>query len=166
MEPLAHAIISLIFLLAFFPKTKLRYVLALLPIVWIVDLDTFVGVHRFTFHNIFFVLFIAIVVFIAWNKKAFFVALFYGLSHLILDLSEPGAALFYPLYQKTIYFLTTISINPNIFHFSIETLTIPEYQIFLQSLEHPQYFGTTSLILLILTTVLMLCKHRNYIFKK
>jgi len=165
MEPIVHAIIPLIFLLAFFPKIKWQYILALLPIVWIIDLDSFVGVHRFTFHNIFFVTLIALVVYLVWNKRAFFIAMFFGLSHLILDLGEPGAALFYPLYQKTIYFTSIVSFNPNIFHFSINTMTIAEYQSMIKLLEYPQYFGATSLIFLIFLIIMLIIKSNN-LFKR
>jgi hypothetical protein len=164
MEPLIHAIIPVIFLLAFFPKLKLKHIMALLPIVWFVDLDTFVDVHRFTFHNIFFVLFLALIVLIVWNKRAFLVALFYGFSHLLLDLTEPGAALFYPLYQKTIYFTTIISVNPNILHFSIETMTVREYQLFIQTLAYPHYFTEFSLIFILFLIIVLILKKLKFIF--
>ena len=98
MEPIVHAIIPLLFLLAIFPNLEKKYLL-LLPLVWIIDLDSYFGFHRFYLHNIFFILAIATILYFAWNLKASYIALFFGLSHLILDLAFPGVALFYPFFN-------------------------------------------------------------------
>ncbi len=169
MEPIIHAIIPVLFLLAIFPNLEKKYVFLLFPLTWIIDLDSYFGLHRFILHNIFFILSVAIILYFSWNMKASLVAVYYGLSHLILDFAFPGVALFYPIVPKTYYVISSIQLFPFDIDFSIGSMTLNEYTVFLSTFEYSQYFGETSLIILTLATILILFKYRYtllQIFKK
>mgnify|MGYP002639192702 CR=1 FL=1 len=166
MEPLLHAIIPLIFLLAIFPKLDKNYIFLLLPIVWLIDLDTYFGVHRLYLHNIVFVLLVAGFVYWRWNNTAGFVALYYGASHLILDLAYPGVALFYPLVEKCYYVTASIQrASTWLVDFSVGTVSKEEilYNIVMQ--DSMNYFSESSFILILLLLVLVVIKYRNKIKK-
>ena len=165
MEPIVHAIVPLLFLLAVFPKLEKKYLL-LLPIVWIIDLDSYFGYHRFYLHNIFFILAIAIIIYFAWNMKASLIAMFFGISHLILDLAFPGAAIFFPFISNTIFIIAGIHLFPFDFDFTFGTLSIEEYNSFSSTFDHSQYFGEISLIFLTLAAILFIYKYRYLIFQK
>ncbi|MDP3919073.1 MAG: hypothetical protein Q8Q35_04195 [Nanoarchaeota archaeon] len=159
MEPFLHAIIPAIILLALYPKLKLKYILLLLPIVWFLDIEYITNYHRFLFHNIFFVLLIAEVMYFAWNKKAFWISLYYGLSHLILDSGFPGNALFYPLNETTYYITASITRTSHwIVNFSINTLTRAEFLANQQSLEYITYISEIPILILILMVVILTIK--------
>ncbi len=99
-----HALFPMLFLLAFFPKLNKKYIFFLLPLVWLIDMDTYIGgTHRYLFHNLLAVILIASVIYFLWDKRAAFVALFYTGCHLLFDLASPGVAFFYPLVQRTYY---------------------------------------------------------------
>ena len=103
MEPIVHILIPLVFLLLVFPKLDKKYVFYLLPLTFIIDLDTYIpGTHRYLFHNLLFVILISTIVYFAWDKRAYLVSLFYLGSHLILDLGEPGVAAGTVNYHATI----------------------------------------------------------------
>jgi hypothetical protein len=163
MEPIVHAIIPLLFILAIFPNIDKKYLL-LIPIVWIIDLDSYFGMHRFYLHNIFFILALAIIIYFLWNLKASLILFYFGISHLILDLGFPGIAIFYPFLQKTFFIITNISLfNIN---FSIGSITKDEYFAFAQTLDHATYFGEISLMFTALILLLITYKYRYLIFKK
>ena len=166
MEPFVHAIIPLAFLLALFPALDKKYMLSLIPIVWIIDLDSYIGVHRFTFHNIFFVLLMAGLVYLFWDKKAFFVALYYGFTHLFLDFAYPGPAWLYPLVPKTFYLVSTVhkDLGHWIVNFSFGSLTLEEYLAFLQTVGPMRYIGEVSVLFLSLFALLLLVRFRKKIF--
>ncbi len=157
MEPFVHALIPLAFLLALFPSLDKKYALSLVPIVWILDLDTFIGIHRFTFHNIFFVLALAGIVYIIWkNKTAFWVTLYYGFSHLILDLSNPGSAWFYPIIKRTFYFEASIThIKTWAINLDLGSLSLAEYNTLFESLIEKTYVGEASFLFLLLFSVIL-----------
>ena len=157
MEPFVHALIPLAFLLALFPNVDKKYVFTLLPIVWIIDLDSFIGIHRYTFHNLTFVLIVAVIAYLLWkNRTAFWVALYYGLSHLILDLSKPGPAWLYPFVQKTFYLDVSIQKGATwMFNFTTGSLSIDQYNTLFGSLPVKTYIGEVSVLFLLLFTILL-----------
>tara|TARA_Y100000310_G_C20603780_1_gene774413 strand:+ start:852 stop:1364 length:513 start_codon:yes stop_codon:yes gene_type:complete len=166
MEPLLHAIIPLVFLLAIFPKLNKNYVFYLLPIVWIIDLDTFFGVHRLYLHNIVFVLLVAGFVYWRWDKIASIVALYYGASHLILDLAYPGVALFYPFVDVCYYVVAQIQrAGTWMWEFSVGTISKEELLYNIVTQDAMNYFGESSFILIVLLLVLIVVKYRNKIKK-
>jgi len=160
-----HAIIPIILLLAFFPKLNKKYIFLLLPIVWIIDLDLFLGnIHRFLFHNLFFVFVIAFIVYLIWNKRAFFVALFYGFSHLILDLGYPGVAFLYPFIEQTLFIKTTIQKTSEWFvNFGIGSVSPEEYRFFAETEGISYYITEATTVIFILITILLIVKYRKEI---
>jgi len=164
MEPFVHALIPLAFLLALFPNLDKKYIFYLVPIVWIIDLDTFIGIHRFTFHNLSFVLLLAVIVYFLWDKRAFWIALFYGFSHLLLDFAWPGPAWFYPFIDKSYYLTASIHRGTEwIVNLSLGSLMLEEYQALAQGLGPPRYVGETSVLFLLLFGIVLLVKFRKEI---
>ncbi len=163
-----HALLPLAFLLALFPKLDKRYVFYLLPIVWIVDLDFFIGAtHRFLFGNIFFILILAGIIYWLWDRKAFFVAFFYGFSHLILDSGYPGTAWLWPLVNKTFYLTSTVDWSSGwIINLGIDSVSFEDYNALRDSLSADSYFTETSGLFLILFTLIVLVRYRKEIVKQ
>ncbi|MSR86056.1 hypothetical protein EXS74_01515 [Candidatus Woesearchaeota archaeon] len=157
MEPFVHALIPLAFLLALFPNIDKKYVFSLVPIVWIIDLDSFIGIHRFTFHNLFFVLVLAGIAYLIWkNRVAFWVAFYYGLSHLILDLSMPGPAWLYPLVQKTFYLDISIAKGTSwMLNIDTGSLSINQYNTLFGNLPVQTYVGEPAILFYLLFSVLL-----------
>jgi len=103
METTFHIVIPLLLLLVFFPKLEKKYIFGLLFLTILPDFDYVINVdlHRFLFHNIFFVIIITLMVWGLWNKRAAIVGGFYLFSHLLLDFANNGpVALFWPFYNK------------------------------------------------------------------
>ena len=165
MEPIIHALIPTLFLLALFPNLEKKYVFLLFPLAWIIDLDSYFGLHRFYLHNLFFILIVVIILYFIWNLKASMVALYYGLSHLILDLAFPGVALFFPFVQKSYFIITAINMKPFSFFFHMGSLNMDEYISFFNTITRAQYFGEMSLIFLVLAAILIIFKFRYNILK-
>ena len=160
MEPFVHALIPLAFLLALFPQLDKKYIFYLVPIVWIIDLDTYIGIHRFTFHNLSFVLLLACLAYILWKKRlAFWIAFYYGFSHLLLDFAKPGVGWFYPFIDRT-YFLHASILRSTewIITLSIGSLTIDEFSFFLEGVGPLKYAGEASVLFLTLFFILLLIK--------
>ena len=65
--------------------------------------------HRILFHNLIFVAVLTILVYLILGKLESFISLYYLLSHLILDLGEPGIPFFYPFYKYLIGIKALIS---------------------------------------------------------
>lgn len=161
MEPFVHALIPLAFLLALFPNLDKKYIFYLVPIVWIIDLDSFIGIHRFTFHNLFFVLALAFLAYLIWkNRVAFWVAFYYGFSHLFLDLAMPGVGWLYPLIPKTFYIESSIYRSGEwLLNFSYGSFTIDQYNALIQTVGPARYIGETSVLLMGLFTILLAVKY-------
>ncbi|MBD3388900.1 MAG: hypothetical protein GF416_07520 [Candidatus Altiarchaeales archaeon] len=94
MEPLAHYMLPVVFMLAFNPRTDRRTVLKYSPLAVLPDIDFFFG-HAIL-HNIFAPALIGVVVYHVTkkNREALLLSLFFLYSHLILDLGF--VALLYP----------------------------------------------------------------------
>lgn len=154
-----HALFPMLFLLAFFPKLSKKYVFYLLPLVWIIDLDTYIGgTHRYLFHNLLAVILISVVVYFIWDKKAFFVTLFYTGCHLIFDLAYPGVALFYPFVQKTFYISANLLHDSSgwIWDFGWGTVAFADLP-----LGTSHYFTTWGMILLITLAIVLIAKGKG-----
>ncbi|MBI5797680.1 metal-dependent hydrolase [Candidatus Woesearchaeota archaeon] len=165
MEPFVHALIPLAFLLALFPNLDKKYIFYLVPIVWIIDLDTFIGLHRFTFHNLTFILALAGIAYIIFrNRTAFWVACYYGISHLILDLALPGVAFFYPFYQKTFYLNFSLTrVTQWIVDISAGTLSLDQFQALLPGWTEKTYIGEASILFIILFAIILLVRYKKEI---
>ena len=107
MEPIIHFLIPVLVVLALFPKLDRRLVLLLSPLTIIMDLDILMW-HRFLLHNVFFMLFVVGLVYVVCLVKKHdvkipvMIAMFFLVSHIILDLGGPGVGMFYPVYDKNI----------------------------------------------------------------
>lgn len=113
MEPIFHVIIPSLILIAFFPKiSKKMVIISAFIVEFLMDVDSLFGVewHRILFHNIFWVILIGLGFWLftknkEWRNTAWFMA---G-THLLFDLRDFGVALFWPLWNKTVSVLITIS---------------------------------------------------------
>jgi len=107
MDTFAHIAIPLLILLAL--RVDTRKVLLMLPFSVVMDLDYLFMMGRQLFHNIFVGILIPLIVMIYIDKKHpkyreyGFIAFFFLLSHMILDLGE-GIALLYPIVTDFYYF--------------------------------------------------------------
>ena len=93
-------------------KEDYKYILLLLPLAILPDLDTFATQHRALLHNIFIpviLLFMASVV-----KKArmiFIISAVYIGSHVLLDMFGGGVVLFYPVYNSIAFVDASLRIS-------------------------------------------------------
>jgi len=167
MEPIMHFLIPLLILLVVFPKINKKLAIGLALLAVLVDMDFFIDfTHRFLFHNIFFVTILSLIIyFLSKNIKVFLISLYYLTSHLILDLTTGGVALFWPLYQRLIEL--TISLNSTwLFTFQIKTSPLKTIEEFMTS--RPSYFFTeTGILVLFVITTMLIIKYKkrllNYI---
>jgi hypothetical protein len=104
MEPVFHYLIPVLFLLAVFPKFcksfgyKKIFLLGLLGVL--PDFDVFTSMHRFLFHNIFFVILGGLVIYYLAGKIYGLLSFYFLGSHLLFDLNRFGVGLFWPFYKK------------------------------------------------------------------
>lgn len=169
MEPLVHAVLPALILLAFIPKYKKQILIfslfGLLP-----DLDTYIPFyHRTIFHNIFFVLIVALFVYIISNRFNAILSGYYLLSHLIMDITYPGAAFLYPLYKKFIAFsiAVTTEASKGIYNlkFKFDIITNPVSSN-IASIGEGTYFGLIStmfIIVILMGLLIYLAKKRGKI---
>ena len=167
MEPIVHAIIPMLVLLAFFPKLDKKYIFYLLPIVWIIDLDIYIPtMHRYLFGNIFFVILLAGLAYWLWDKKASLVALFYGFSHLVLDSGYPGTAWLWPLVDKTFYLSASVQRNTEwLLDFGIGSLSRTDHLAVTEGITTSTYFGETAALFLVLILIVLVIKNYKKIIK-
>ncbi len=96
-----HLIVPLLALVILGRKEEYKYILLLLPLAVLPDIDTFAAQHRALLHNIFIP---AILFFIGLSIKkmrtAFLIAGVYFASHVFLDMFGGGVVLFYPVYNE------------------------------------------------------------------
>jgi len=118
MEPIVHFLIPVLVVLALFPKLDRRLVLVLSPLTVIMDLDLLMG-HRYVLHNVFFVLVIMALVYLTFSARDFkfgamtpvMITAFFMLSHIALDMGDPGVAAFYPVYGKFINLESSVALD-------------------------------------------------------
>ncbi len=108
-----HLIVPLLALLIVSRKDDWRYILLLLPLAVISDLDTFVTQHRALLHNIFIPV---ILLFAGWRiqkyRTVFVISAVYFASHVLLDMFGGGVVLFYPLYDRMAFVNTSLIMEP------------------------------------------------------
>ena len=103
-----HLSIS-IFILIFFLGINLKYyhVFILLPAGIVLDIDSFIFIHRATFHNIFLVLLLIFIFFLIkkykWFSGPFMIAVVLISIHIVLDMAYNGVFLFFPLSDLSIH---------------------------------------------------------------
>jgi len=116
MDPVTHALIPALILLAL--NTNSKKVFSLLPLAIFPDLDSFFGLwaHRVVFHNFLFVLLIPLAFFLYVRKyypkklEYIYIGWFFLISHLILDL-QGGFSFFWPISRKAPYISPELSVD-------------------------------------------------------
>lgn len=107
-----HLIVPFLALLMVGRKEDLKYVILLLPLAVLPDIDTLVTEHRALLHNIFIpALFVLFGLYIKKMRSIFFIAALYFGSHVILDLFDGGVVLFYPLYNNMAFIDVSLEIS-------------------------------------------------------
>ena len=126
MEPLIHFLVPLLLLVFLFPKLDKKIAVGLSLLTQLPDFDIFVvhDLHRALFHNLFFVVIVALIVAYFLGKTGFFVSLYYLISHLIFDSAEAGNALFWPLYNNLLGFKFAIMMQPK-FEIILDFFSMP-----------------------------------------
>ncbi|HEX7392160.1 MAG TPA: metal-dependent hydrolase [Thermoplasmata archaeon] len=113
MDPVLHLLLPLLFLLAV--RIDSRKVLLLAPLAILPDFDALFGLHRALFHSFIplVILPLGFVLYSKWYKPEWMlgslIALFYLLSHLVLDLG--GVAFLWPFTSDQFYFDPQIEFN-------------------------------------------------------
>ena len=103
-----HLAVTLFFLAAVLKEDEFKPALLLLPFGLISDLDSFVGVHRATLHNVF-VLILPLLSMLIYKRfrmtaipdRYFVFASLLLASHIALDAFYNGVFLFYPVVEKS-----------------------------------------------------------------
>jgi hypothetical protein len=104
-----HLAVTLFFLAAVLKEDEYKPALLLLPFGLISDIDSFVGVHRATLHNLF-ILLVPLLVLVAYKRlkgsstipdRYFAFASLLLASHIALDAFYNGVFLFYPVVEKS-----------------------------------------------------------------
>ncbi len=108
-----HLIVPLLALLIVSRKDDWKYVLLLLPLAVISDLDTFVTQHRALLHNIFIPVLLLLA---AWRldkyRTIFVISAVYFASHILMDMFGGGVVLFYPFYDRMAFVNTSLIFEP------------------------------------------------------
>lgn len=103
-----HLAVTLFFLTSILKEDDLKPALLLLPFGLVNDLDSFIGVHRAAFHNVF-IIFVPLLIMITLKylkitsiKERYFIfASLLLASHIFLDAFYNGVFLFYPFIEKS-----------------------------------------------------------------
>ena len=107
-----HFIVPLLALLIVSRKEDWKYILLLLPLAVVSDLDSFVAQHRALLHNIFIPVILLI---LAWRlqeyKAIFVISAIYFASHIVMDMFGGGVVLFYPFYDEMAFVDASLRIN-------------------------------------------------------
>ncbi len=107
-----HLIVPLLALLIVSKREDLKYVLLLLPLAVIPDIDTILARHRAVLHNISVPV---ILLLLGWmikdKRKIFVIAAVYITSHVFLDTFGGGAVFFYPFYNQIIFVNTSLRVD-------------------------------------------------------
>ncbi len=107
-----HLIVPLLALLIVSRKEDWKYILLLLPLAVVPDLDTFLTQHRALLHN----MFIPVVFLIlGWKlreyRTVFIISGVYFASHVVLDMFGGGVVLFYPFYDRMAFVNASLGIE-------------------------------------------------------
>ena len=107
-----HLIVPLLALLIVSRKEYHKYILLLLPLAVMPDVDTLLTQHRALLHNIFLPLVVLIPALLFKEKKILFIiASAYLASHVILDMFHGGVVLFYPFYNEMAFVDATLQFS-------------------------------------------------------
>lgn len=107
-----HLIVPLLALLIVSKKEHYKYIVLLLPLAVIPDLDTFVTQHRALLHNMFIPVLLLLFGYAIKEKRMLFIfALVYIASHVVLDMFGGGVVLFYPIYNSMAFVDTSLKMS-------------------------------------------------------
>lgn len=160
MEPILHLIIPILFLISFFPKIEKKLIFGLAIFTILPDFDIIIpSMHRFLFHNIFFVLITALIMFFVFGRLYASISLFFLSSHLIMDFTYNGLGLFYPFYKRLIALdvgiIKNLSTNSFDFIFGLKTNSLGKI---IETTQH-HYLTTEGFLILILAVILLIIKY-------
>ncbi|AAR39051.1 NEQ197 [Nanoarchaeum equitans Kin4-M] len=98
IDVINHIIINTYLYIVLFNEISIYPILLWL----VVDLDYFIGKHRVTFHNVFYLFFISMVFSIIYSKTLLYTPKFFAilLSHIIFDFLFGGVCFLYKLCAK------------------------------------------------------------------
>jgi membrane-bound metal-dependent hydrolase YbcI (DUF457 family) len=164
MELLFHYVLPVLAMLIIFPKLW-KPILLLSIITILPDFDWVFG-HRFAFHNLLFVLVVSSAVYLVAkrNLKIAGIAGFFAMSHIILDLSNPGVPLAWPLSPESIALNFGIFINSasNAISFSaLPLIEIGKKQLVAKDLPLLSEASFTVLIFLAIAAGVLLWERRK-----
>lgn len=167
MEPIFHIILPALLLMVLFPRfSKKKIIIMAVVIEVLMDIDNYVNhYHRILTHNIFYIALLAIIFYFLINKQFSYMAIYYGLSHLILDLWAFGVAFLWPFVNYTFAMDINASMaNPYFFSFAFKMFPFS----ILRAEKYTSYYLTqwgTSLLILIGLAVLVwyILKKKNII---
>lgn len=179
VEPILHYLIPVSLLLIFFPKHR-KLILILSPLAILPDLDFIFRSHR-TIHSIFFVLFVSVListlayfyVMKKWRQQeksriisvfVLLISLFYLFSHLLLDLSEPGIALFWPFSSKLYGFSMSFFINPQTFAVGKQAVSFTN--ALSEATDVPKMFFLTKIGTVIIFLIIVLTAIKIFTLRK
>ena len=107
-----HLLVPLLALLIMSKKEDIKYIMLLLPLAVIPDLDTFVSQHRALLHNMFIPVLIIIPGFLFKKRRSLFIiAAIYLVSHIFLDMFQGGTVLFYPFSNEMAFVDATLKLS-------------------------------------------------------
>lgn len=107
-----HLIVPLLALLIVCKKEHQKYIILLLPLAVIPDLDTFATRHRALLHNMFIPLLLLFFGLVIKEKRTIFIiASVYIASHVALDMFGGGVVLFYPLYNEMAFIDASLAMS-------------------------------------------------------
>ncbi len=158
---LTHIFIPLFILLIFSEQLKLskKIIFALCIFAILPDIDIFIF-HRATLHNIL-VMIVPMLIYTFWRDiNVSCIIGFYIFSHIMLDLFNRGVYLFYPFYNKVIYFMVGVSYE--------DSIISPVYKLIIEDglssefLERPIISGeNTVTILLIIIMLIVIISNKS-----
>lgn len=161
-----HFLIPLLILLVVYPRINKKLAIGLALLTLVPDIDYLIAfTHRFLFHSIFFPIILSLIIyFFNKNLKVFWISLYYLTSHLILDLTTGGVALFWPIYQRLIEIEISLT-TKFLLTFDITTLPLKTIEDYIVS--KPSYlFTETGILVALVIIILLIIKHKKQIFKK
>ncbi len=169
MEPIFYFLLPALLLMVLFPSFSKKKIIIMAVVMEIfMDLDTYINsYHRILTHNIFYIALLAIIFYFIFNKQFSYMVIYYGLSHLILDLWNFGVAFLWPFVYYTFALdINATLANPYFFSFAFKIFPFST----LRAEEYTSYYLTqwgTSLIILTGLTMLLwyILKKKNLIKK-
>lgn len=158
-----HLIVPLLALLIVSRREDWKYILLLLPLAVVPDLDTFLTQHRALLHNMFIPVMFLI---LGWKlheyRTVFIITAVYFASHVVLDMFGGGVVLFYPFYDRMAFVNTSLSIEQPIniiwtFEYGFKEYSTGWKNALGYIFDSP---GTGAMAFVLLAGICLLCRNR------